>query len=271
MSEPRELAQALAAPFDHTQKLPKGGVKLDYLSTKQVVERLQETLGLDGWQFEVREHGADDRGLWVLGRLTVYLPERILVREQFGECSVTGGMGAGDARKGAASDALKKCASLLGVGLYLARDEWEIAQERAGASTGAGAGERGCAPTAASPAAAAPAPDPQAWADRSPLSAGHLSKREAPRVTFTGNVSQRGQQFLEACQRDLNLDVGAISKALGGVKVADYAKAADLTLEGVYERLWRLVHLDEPIPPPMSAVVAVSAAVQALQDDLVRA
>lgn len=130
MSEPRELADALAKHFSHTQKLRKGGAALDYLSTYQVVTRLQDTLGLDGWEFEVREHGADDRGMWALGRLTVYLPTRTVTREQFGECALNSGMSPGDARKGAASDALKKCASLLGVGLYLARDEWEIAQER---------------------------------------------------------------------------------------------------------------------------------------------
>lgn len=121
MSEPnaRDQYAALARRFQTHHQLPKGGVQLDYLSLAQVTERLTDAVGADNWEFEVREHGRDGDTLWALGRLTVHFPARSVIRDQFGECQTTRGMGDGDARKGAASDALKKAASLVGVGLYL--------------------------------------------------------------------------------------------------------------------------------------------------------
>lgn len=121
-SESAELYVRLSAPFDHTEAIVKGGEELHYLSGRQVTERLTEVLGADNWAFQVLRDGRDDNSLWCVGRLTVYFPGRTVVREQFGECTTTKGMGPGDARKGAATDALKKCASLVGVGLYLQRD-----------------------------------------------------------------------------------------------------------------------------------------------------
>lgn len=116
----------LCARFKETQKLRKGNTDLDYLTTEQVVTRLNDVLGHDGWSFEIREHGADAKGIWVLGRLTCFrgtIGPPPIIREQFGECQTNPGMADGDARKGAASDALKKAASLIGVGLYLAHKE----------------------------------------------------------------------------------------------------------------------------------------------------
>lgn len=117
--EARTLYEGLARKFDVTHPFPKGGKNIDYLATEQVVSRLTEVLGMDGWSFNVLREGRDGDTLWCVGRLSVFFPAHVVEREQFGECDTGKGMGVGDARKGAGSDALKKCASLVGVGLYL--------------------------------------------------------------------------------------------------------------------------------------------------------
>lgn len=115
----RALYAELSRPFAEPRQLRKGGTDLDYLDGEQVISHLNDTLGVDGWEFRVRDHGRDEDTVWVLGRLTVRFPDRTIAHEQFGECQVTRGMGSGDARKGAATDCLKKIATLIGVGLWL--------------------------------------------------------------------------------------------------------------------------------------------------------
>ncbi len=114
-----EIYEQLTAKFDETYPLKKGDTVLDYLTLEQIVTRLNTVLGVDGWDFIIRGAGQDEHHCWVQGQLRAYFATRDVTREQFGECSITRGMAAGDARKGACSDALKKCASLIGVGLYL--------------------------------------------------------------------------------------------------------------------------------------------------------
>lgn len=119
------LYQQLAEPFPETHELPKAG-GIEYLATEQVVSRLTRVLGVDGWEFRVRRDGRDDQTVWCVGALRAHFPSRTVTREQYGECKIEAGgrgMDVGDARKGAASDALKKCATLIGVGLYLTEKE----------------------------------------------------------------------------------------------------------------------------------------------------
>jgi hypothetical protein len=119
MSE--EIYAALCAPFEEgeTFTLKKGGAELTYITGEAVTSRLNRVLGVDGWEFQVTAQGHDERHAWVQGQLTAHFPDRGVVRGQFGECQTNAGLSLGDARKGAATDALKKCASLIGVGLYL--------------------------------------------------------------------------------------------------------------------------------------------------------
>lgn len=137
-----EVYASLAAHFDVHHKDPRG---LDYLTGNQVVGRLNEVLGFEGWSFSVKEHGFDAQAdeVWALGRLEVY-PDAAaavtVIREQFGSQkhnrrrAPVGEVGAildyGFDLKGAATDALKKCASLIGVGLYLREKEGGILQEQ---------------------------------------------------------------------------------------------------------------------------------------------
>jgi hypothetical protein len=140
----------LAAPFDVTFRDLRGGVELEYITGEQATTRLNETLGFLNWNFRVVEHGihpeADE--CWVLGELTVTLDGRTVVRQQFGSQKVKRSRSSGTPLdigfdlKGAATDALKKCASLIGVALYLWKKEPPAGLGNGGQPTN-GAGQNG--------------------------------------------------------------------------------------------------------------------------------
>src|SRR5438874_10238537 len=121
----------LAAPFDNTFKDVRGGVELEYSTGEQCISRLNETLGVAGWSFTIKEHGinAEADEAWVLGELSANFGGAIVVRQQFGSQKIKRSRASGIPLdigfdlKGAATDALKKCAMLLGVGLYLSKKE----------------------------------------------------------------------------------------------------------------------------------------------------
>jgi hypothetical protein len=132
-----ELYARLTTPFDVTFKDTRGGIELEYITGEQAITRLNETLGVGGWSFRIVEHGihgeADE--CWVLGEMTAIVPSvegtgfATVTRQQFGSQKVKRSRASGTPLdigfdlKGAATDALKKCASLLGVGLYLWKKE----------------------------------------------------------------------------------------------------------------------------------------------------
>ena len=126
-----DIYQRLAAPFDSTFKDLRGGVELEYITGEQGISRLCEVLGVARWSLKVVEHGfhAEADEAWVLGELTANFGGTIVTRQQFGSQKVKRSRGSGTPLdigfdlKGAATDALKKCAMLLGVGLYLSRKE----------------------------------------------------------------------------------------------------------------------------------------------------
>ncbi len=126
-----DLYRRLAAPFDTTFKDVRGGVELEYVTGEQCISRLNETLGVGGWSFLIREHGmhAEADEAWVLGEITASIEGVAVVRQQFGSQKLRRARSNGTPvdigfdLKGAATDALKKCASLLGVGLYLSKKE----------------------------------------------------------------------------------------------------------------------------------------------------
>jgi hypothetical protein len=117
----------LTRPFDPAQikqREGRGGKMLDYLETHAVITRLNEAFG-GAWSFEVVDYKTMEGEIIVKGRLTA----GGVSKEQFGSNEVhrlkgeNGEKGApvsvGDDLKAAASDALKKCATLFGVGLHL--------------------------------------------------------------------------------------------------------------------------------------------------------
>jgi hypothetical protein len=113
----------LEKPFDATQIRQRrgrtGGV-LDYVEGHTVIARLNEAFE-GAWSFEITWHEIRETEVLVLGKLTA----EGVVKCQFGGSSVTRDretkqpVSLGDDLKGAATDALKKCATFLGVGLHL--------------------------------------------------------------------------------------------------------------------------------------------------------
>jgi hypothetical protein len=139
-----EVYGRLAAPFDSTFRDNRGGVELEYITGEQAVSRLNQVLGPTGWSFVVREHGvnAEADEVWVLGELSVTIDGRTATRQQFGSQKIKRARTAGTPLdvgfdlKGATTDALKKCASLVGVGLYLSRKEAPAAEATTGGESG---------------------------------------------------------------------------------------------------------------------------------------
>ena len=131
VERPPETDARLAEPFDVTFTDVRGGVELTYVSGEQVVRRLNDVLGVGGWSFRILRHAvhAEADEAWALGELVAEIDGRTVVRQQFGSQKLrrsrsTGApLDIGFDLKGAATDAMKKCASLLGVGLYLSRKD----------------------------------------------------------------------------------------------------------------------------------------------------
>ena len=119
----------LAEPFDLTFTDVRGGVEVTFISGEQVVSRLNEVLGVSGWSFRVlhQEIHPEADEVWALGEMVADIDGKSVTRQQFGSQKVkrsrsTGApLDLGFDLKGAATDAMKKCASWLGVGLYLSR------------------------------------------------------------------------------------------------------------------------------------------------------
>ena len=100
------------------QRKGREGRTFSYVETHAVIARLNE--GCDAWSFEVVEHSVHDDEVIVLGKLTA----DGTVKMAFGGSHVTIDkqgrlVSLADDTKAAASDSLKKAASLLGVGLHL--------------------------------------------------------------------------------------------------------------------------------------------------------
>jgi hypothetical protein len=119
----------LAAPFEVTFTDVRGGIEVTFISGEQVVSRLNEVLGVAGWSFRILRHEihAEADEVWALGEIVAEIEGKPVTRQQFGSQKIkrsrsTGApLDLGFDLKGASTDAMKKCASLLGVGLYLSR------------------------------------------------------------------------------------------------------------------------------------------------------
>lgn len=111
-------------PKDKIKQRPgKGGMTFNYISADLVIELLNEAFD-HLWSTTIVSHEVVD-GTAIVGlELSAYGESGIPVhKQQFGSCEINRGMGPGEAFKGAASDALKKAATLLGIGLELYQDD----------------------------------------------------------------------------------------------------------------------------------------------------
>jgi len=119
---------ALTREFDETLVLERKGPygkTLSYLPAHVIIERLNSATG-GAWSFNVVRHEVQRDEVIVVARLTLHADPEV-VKETFGSARIKRSdageaLCIGDDLKSAGSDALKKCATLLGVGTQLYRD-----------------------------------------------------------------------------------------------------------------------------------------------------
>jgi len=128
--------EALERPFDPSLiKTRQGGHgrSLSYVEGVEYIRRLNEVYDAD-WNFEIVQHQVLEGEVIVVGKLVA----GGVIKMSFGGSSVTTSRSTGevvslaDDLKAAATDALKKACSLLGIGLHLYSD----AQPSAGSGNG---------------------------------------------------------------------------------------------------------------------------------------
>jgi hypothetical protein len=115
----RELLEKPFAPTQIRQRKGRNGM-LDYVEGHTVIHRLNEALDAE-WSFEIVHHEVREEEVLVVGKLSA----GAVVKMAFGGSQVTreresgSVVSLGDDLKAAATDAMKKCATFLGVGLHL--------------------------------------------------------------------------------------------------------------------------------------------------------
>ena len=118
----RDLLETPFLPDQIRQRQGSFGQMLDYVEAYAVIQRLNDALD-SAWSFEIIEHHIikEQNEVLVLGRLST----SSISKSQFGSSAITRAKQTGeivslaDDLKAAATDSLKKCATLLGVGLHL--------------------------------------------------------------------------------------------------------------------------------------------------------
>jgi hypothetical protein len=120
MAMNREILEKPFAPEQIKRRQGTNGDVLDYIEGCAVIQRLNECFDAE-WVFEIQEHRVFDDEVVVLGKLTA----QGVAKSQFGKSRITRAkkdnaiVSLGDDLKAAATDCLKKCATLFGVGLHL--------------------------------------------------------------------------------------------------------------------------------------------------------
>jgi len=126
----RDIVLMQTPPNEIKSRPGRGGQLVNYVEVGYVVETLNRAFGFD-WDFEVVQHTflSEASEVCVLGRLTVRAGEYTIIKQQFGGSDVKTlrnsqtPVSLSDDFKAAASDALKKCASLLGIAHDVYRGE----------------------------------------------------------------------------------------------------------------------------------------------------
>ena len=96
-----------------------GNKALSYVGWHDYTRRLDALFALS-WSFTTELAALTDTACAVKGSLTITLEDgRVLTRESYGHGAISRGFPLGDAMKTAASDSLKRCCALYGIGLSL--------------------------------------------------------------------------------------------------------------------------------------------------------
>ena len=122
-------------PPEFERQVKKAGTALTYIPISEVITRLNKVVGIDKWSFTINycDRDKSDPDFIVASvslrvAFGVGADERTIVRDGIGGQKIKRTkqgdiVDLGDEFKGAVSDALKKAAQTLGIGLYLARSE----------------------------------------------------------------------------------------------------------------------------------------------------
>lgn len=148
-------------PTEVHKRVNKGGSDQTYVPAADVIGRLNGVLGVNGWSFTVLREGFTATEAWALGELVATIDGETVRRQQYGNENIVMGKQerpTGDLMKKAGTDSLKKCATLIGIALYLydedERHEVEAAMREAQRPTPAPRQQR-AAPSSAKVEAAA--------------------------------------------------------------------------------------------------------------------
>jgi hypothetical protein len=121
----QELCEKLAAAFDRSEirYLKKGGKEMPYVTARVVMNRLDETVGMENWwdEYTPGEHA-------VQCRLSIRLPDGSVITKA--DAGAYAGMpDSGDDEKSGYSDAFKRAAVKFGIGRFLYNDGVPIYEE----------------------------------------------------------------------------------------------------------------------------------------------
>ena len=137
----QQLSEAFPKEVERT--LSKSGTRLTYIPVSEVITRLNRVLGVGSWNYRIIKCERDSLDPdFVVAHVTLeaHIKDHNSEYQQFVQRDGFGGqkikrtkngdiVDLGDEMKGAVSDALKKAAQTLGIGLYLARTEEAIEAE----------------------------------------------------------------------------------------------------------------------------------------------
>lgn len=136
------LLQQFSEPFpkEVERTLKKGGANLIYIPVSEVITRLNKVVGPDNWTSEIircERDSLDPDFIVAHVRLVITFEgedgfQKMVAKDGFGGQKIKRTKNGdivdlGDEFKGAVSDALKKAAQQLGIGLYLARTDEALA------------------------------------------------------------------------------------------------------------------------------------------------
>lgn len=133
-----DIYKQFAEPFpkEVERQLKKGGAYLTYIPVSEVITRLNKVVGVGRWNFQINrcERDALDPD-FIVAHVTLEAiienpaGQNVLIKrdgiggQKIKRTKQDDIVDLGDEMKGAVSDALKKAAQTLGIGLYLARTE----------------------------------------------------------------------------------------------------------------------------------------------------
>jgi hypothetical protein len=120
LPEATRLLIQVATPQEFIKQRPgKGNKTFTYVEGGYVVARLNQIFSPVGWNFEVVKEQIEPNEVVVRGRLTIkdHKNGYSIAKDQYGTKERNAGVPLGDTLKAAATDCLKKCASLFGIAL----------------------------------------------------------------------------------------------------------------------------------------------------------